>query len=81
MLQQRLTYRISHDEPGFNLAQATRAPTPEQVAMPVPNDLHQPGIAPWRMVLQVTGNVIAGGALLGLLLVTPALFGLVFGVL
>jgi hypothetical protein len=49
--------------------------------MPVPNDLHQPGIAPWRMALQVTGNVIAGSALLGVLLAAPALFGLVFGVL
>ena len=81
MLQQRLIYRIGHDEPGFDLEQATRAPIPEQVAAPVLNASHQPDITPWRLVFQVAGNVIAGSALMGLLLAAPALIGILFGVI
>lgn len=79
MLQQRLIYRIGEDEPGFDLEQATRAPVPEQVVPPVVNAERLDEATSWRLLLQVAGNVVAGSALLGLLLAAPAFLGIIFG--
>ena len=70
-------YRIDHDEPGFDLEQAVRAPVPRQVAAPVPNGSPEPGRL--RLLLDVCGNVIGGGLFLALLLVLPMWLGRLLG--
>lgn len=77
MLQQPMMYRIDHDEPGFDLAQAVRAPAPRQVAPPVPNETLS-AAGQLRFVLDVCGNVLGGGLLLVFLLGLPWLLGRVF---
>jgi hypothetical protein len=78
-MQQPMMYRINQDEPGFDLAQAVRAPVPRQIAAPVPNDVIT-GQGRIRLVLATVGNVLGGGLLLALLLALPMMLGRILGV-